>query len=58
MAAAEARGIPVAITPEGTVDGVAEHTIMMMLAIYKHLTEAHNALKEGRWIHASSARSA
>jgi lactate dehydrogenase-like 2-hydroxyacid dehydrogenase len=49
--ACEARGVPVAITPEGTVDGVAEHTIMMMLALYKHLTEAHNALVEGRWIH-------
>jgi lactate dehydrogenase-like 2-hydroxyacid dehydrogenase len=24
---------------------------MMMLALYKHLTEAHNALKAGRWIH-------
>src|SRR6059058_5349918 len=24
---------------------------LMMLAILKHLTEAHNALKEGRWIH-------
>jgi lactate dehydrogenase-like 2-hydroxyacid dehydrogenase len=51
VAACEARGIPVAITPEGTVDGVAEHTVMMMLAIYKHLAEAHNALKDGRWIH-------
>jgi lactate dehydrogenase-like 2-hydroxyacid dehydrogenase len=49
--AAEARGIPVAITPEGTCEGVAEHTVMMILAIYKHLTEAHNALMEGRWIH-------
>jgi phosphoglycerate dehydrogenase-like enzyme len=49
--AAQRRGIPVAITPEGTVVGVAEHTVMLMLAIYKHLTEAHNALKAGQWIH-------
>lgn len=49
--AAEARGIPVAITPEGTIVGVSEHVVLLMLAIYKHLTEAHNALKEGRWIH-------
>ena len=49
--AAEARGIPVAITPEGTIVGVSEHVVLMMLAIYKHLTEAHAALKEGRWIH-------
>ena len=49
--AVERRGIPVAITPEGTVVGVSEHTILLMLAIYKHLTEAHNALKLGEWIH-------
>ncbi len=49
--AANARGIPVAITPEGTIVGVSEHVVLLMLAIYKHLTEAHNALKEGRWIH-------
>jgi phosphoglycerate dehydrogenase-like enzyme len=51
VAACQRRGIPVAITPEGTVVGVAEHTVMMMLAIYKHLTEAHEALKRGEWIH-------
>jgi phosphoglycerate dehydrogenase-like enzyme len=49
--AAQARGIPVAITPEGTIVGVSEHVVLMILALYKHLTEAHNALKEGRWIH-------
>ena len=49
--ACDRRGIPVAITPEGTVTGVAEHTVMMMLAIYKHLTEAHDALRRGEWIH-------
>jgi len=51
VAAADERGVPVAITPEGTVQGVAEHTVMMMLAIYKHLAEAHSALKQGEWIH-------
>jgi len=51
VGAADARGIPVAITPEGTIVGVSEHVVLLMLAIYKHLTEAHNALKEGRWIH-------
>jgi phosphoglycerate dehydrogenase-like enzyme len=49
--AAQARGIPVSITPEGTCEGVAEHTVMMMLALYKHLAEAHNALKQGEWVH-------
>jgi phosphoglycerate dehydrogenase-like enzyme len=51
VAAANARGVPVAITPEGTIIGVSEHVILLMLAILKHLTEAHNALKAGRWIH-------
>jgi phosphoglycerate dehydrogenase-like enzyme len=49
--ACQRRGVPVAITPEGTVTGVAEHTVMMMLAIYKHLADAHGALKAGQWIH-------
>jgi lactate dehydrogenase-like 2-hydroxyacid dehydrogenase len=49
--AANVRGIPVAITPEGTIVGVSEHVVLLILAIYKHLTEAHNALKAGRWIH-------
>ena len=51
VAAATVRGIPVAITPEGTIVGVAEHVVLMILALYKHLAEAHNSLKEGRWIH-------
>lgn len=44
-------GVPVAITPEGTCLGVAEHTILLILALYKHLVQAHGALREGRWIH-------
>src|SRR5437773_173087 len=46
--ACDRRGVPVAITPEGTVIGVSEHAVMMMLAIYKHLADAHNALKQGQ----------
>jgi phosphoglycerate dehydrogenase-like enzyme len=52
VAAAEARGIPVTITPESTSEGVAEHTILLILALYKRLVEAHLALREGRWIRA------
>jgi phosphoglycerate dehydrogenase-like enzyme len=48
---ARQHGVPVAITPEGTCLGVAEHTILLILALYKHLIEAHNALSEGKWIH-------
>ena len=50
--AAHARGIPVAISPDGTSSGVAEHAVLMMLALYKRLMDAHNALKDGRWIRA------
>ena len=32
-----AAGIPFALTPEGTVIGVAEHTILLILALYKLL---------------------
>ncbi|UCC63991.1 MAG: lactate dehydrogenase [Anaerolineae bacterium] len=48
---ARERGVPVAITPEGTCLGVAEGTILLILALYKHLIEAHQAMREGRWIH-------
>jgi phosphoglycerate dehydrogenase-like enzyme len=30
---------------------VAEGTILLILAVYKHLPRAHQALREGRWIH-------
>jgi phosphoglycerate dehydrogenase-like enzyme len=49
---ARERGVPVAITPEGTCLGVAEGTILLILALYKHLPQAHQAMTEGRWIHA------
>jgi phosphoglycerate dehydrogenase-like enzyme len=45
------RGVPVALTPEGTCLGVAEHTILLILALYKQLAQAHQSLKEGKWLH-------
>jgi phosphoglycerate dehydrogenase-like enzyme len=51
IAAARARGVPVAITPEGTCLGVAEHTILLILAVYKHLAEAHATMAAGGWDH-------
>jgi len=48
--ACRSRGIPVAITPEGTSIGVAEHTLLLILAIYKHLIKASAALQTGRWL--------
>jgi glyoxylate reductase len=51
VTAVRARGVPFAITPEGTCLGVAEHTILLMLAVYKHLAFAHAAMKAGQWPH-------
>jgi phosphoglycerate dehydrogenase-like enzyme len=54
--AAREHGVPVTITPEGTCLGVAEGTILLILAVYKHLPQAHQAMREGRWIHAELRR--
>ncbi|MAG36315.1 MAG: 3-phosphoglycerate dehydrogenase [Dehalococcoidia bacterium] len=50
VAAAHRRGISVALTPEGTTRGVAEHTLLLILALYKHLCVADRALREGQWL--------
>ncbi|HEX4077539.1 MAG TPA: 2-hydroxyacid dehydrogenase [Rhizomicrobium sp.] len=51
VAALKRRGIRLALTPEGTVTAVAEHTVMMMLAIYKELLGKDRDLRNGlfRW---------
>ena len=43
------RRIPLAFTPEGTTLGVAEHTVLLMLAILKRLPFADRELREGRF---------
>jgi len=43
------RSIPLAFTPEGTTVGVAEHTVLLMLAILKRLPFADRELREGRF---------
>jgi phosphoglycerate dehydrogenase-like enzyme len=43
------RGIPLALTPEGTTVGVAEHTVLLMLAALKLLPHADRELREGRF---------
>lgn len=48
--AAKERGIPVGLTPEGTTIGVAEHTILLILAVYKRLVTAHTSLGQGEWL--------
>jgi len=43
------RGLPLALTPEGTTIGVAEHAILLMLAAAKRLSFADAELRRGRW---------
>ncbi len=47
--AATRRGIVVANAPESTVISAAEHTLGLLLALSRHIPQAHSALKEGRW---------
>ncbi len=50
LAACRARGIPVGLTPEGTTVGVAEHTLLLILAVYKRLVVAMNGIGRGDWM--------
>ena len=43
------RGIPLALTPEGTTVGVAEHTVLLILAALKLLPFADSELRQGRF---------
>jgi D-3-phosphoglycerate dehydrogenase / 2-oxoglutarate reductase len=47
--AATRRGIVVANAPESTVISAAEHTIGLLLALSRHIPQAHAALAQGRW---------
>src|SRR5262245_13563699 len=42
-------GIPLAVTPEGTTVGVAEHSILLILALYKRLPAVHASLRRGEF---------
>lgn len=50
LVAAEAHRIPVALCPTGTTVGVAEHTLLLILAVYKRLTAVDPALRRGDWL--------
>jgi phosphoglycerate dehydrogenase-like enzyme len=50
VAAAEGRGIPVALCPAGTTIGVAEHVFLLLLAVYKQLRLADASLRSGNWL--------
>lgn len=47
--AVRARGVPLALTPEGTDVSVAEHTVMLMLAACRRLPFADSELRAGRF---------
>lgn len=44
------KGIRLAITPGGTTESVAEHTLMLMLAALRHLPYADSQLRKGKWL--------
>ncbi|MDO4266069.1 MAG: hydroxyacid dehydrogenase [Eubacteriales bacterium] len=47
--AATESGIPVVITPGASARSVAEHTMAMLLALSKNLSEMHSELLQGNW---------
>ena len=47
--AASARGIVVVNAPEGNTIAAVEHTIGMMLAMTRHIPQAHQSIQEGKW---------
>lgn len=42
-------GIPLAACPEGTITGLAEHVILLILALYKQLVRLHESMREGKY---------
>lgn len=50
LAAATRAGVPVALTVEGTIVGVAEHALLLILALYKRLLEADASVRRGEWL--------
>ena len=48
--AARAARVPVAITAGANAGAVSEHTVMLMLAVYRRLSWADRKLREGVWI--------
>lgn len=48
--ALQARGIPLALCPAGTTVGVAEHTVLLILAVYKRIVVADTKMRQGVWL--------
>ncbi|MFO8004496.1 2-hydroxyacid dehydrogenase [Thioalkalivibrio sp.] len=47
--AIESRGIPVYVNPGVNAQSVAEHTLMLMLAVLRRLPVVHRSLRDGDW---------
>jgi D-3-phosphoglycerate dehydrogenase len=43
------RGIIVMNTPDGNTVSTAEHTLGLMLALARHVPQAHQSMREGKW---------
>lgn len=50
---AKSKGITVVNSPESLVEGVAEHVLLLMLALSRRLVEADASTKAGRWAKSS-----
>jgi D-3-phosphoglycerate dehydrogenase len=50
LEAARAAGVSVAITTGVSSKTVAEHTLLLMLAVYRRLVVAHRSLEQGKWL--------
>jgi len=49
ISVASARGILVMNTPGANATAAAEHTLAMMLALARHIAQATQSIKEGKW---------
>src|SRR5262247_3462598 len=49
VAAATARGIPVTNVPDTFIEEVADHAMMLILAVFRRLTTMDRFAREGRW---------
>jgi phosphoglycerate dehydrogenase-like enzyme len=50
LTACRARGLPLALAPQGTTVGVAEHTLLLILASFKRLVKAATSASSGQWM--------
>lgn len=49
VAACRAKGIEVRNTPNATSTSVAEHVMALMFSLARHIPQANNSLKSGKW---------